>query len=133
MEFEVLQDGHELSPNYHFFNEHGVYVFVAGDNDPAWFNRPRPKGRYVSTAWIPGNLLAEGTMIVGAAITTREPEVVHLFEREAVAFQVVDNLDGDSGRGGYIGHIPGVVRPVLKWDTRYTSEQCETEAFLAPR
>jgi lipopolysaccharide transport system ATP-binding protein len=121
MEFEVLQDGYVLSPNYHFFNEHGVYVFLAGDSDPAWRNRPRPRGHYVSTAWIPGNLLAECTMIVGAAVTTPESEVVHFFERDAVAFQVIDSLDGDSARGNYGGHMPGVVRPMLKWDTRYTS------------
>ncbi|HAF13524.1 MAG TPA: ABC transporter ATP-binding protein [Blastocatellia bacterium] len=121
MEFEVLQDGYVLSPNYHFFNEHGVYVFLAGDSDPAWRNRPRPRGHYVSTAWIPGNLLAECTMIVGAAVTTPESEVVHFFERDAVAFQVIDSLDGNSARGNYGGHMPGVVRPMLKWDTRYTS------------
>jgi len=133
MEFEVLKGGYELAPNYHFFDERGVCIFVAGDNDPAWLNRPRPKGRFVSTAWIPGNLLAEGTMIVGAAVTTVEPEIVHFFERDAVAFQVIDNMDGDSARGQYSGHFPGVVRPVLNWDTRYTAEQCETVADAAPR
>lgn len=133
MEFQVLQSGYVLIPNYHFFNEHGVYVFVAGDNDPAWLDRPRPKGLFISTAWIPGNLLAEGTVTVGAAVTTLDPEQVHFFEREAVAFQVVDNMDSDSPRNGYRGHIPGVVRPLLKWDTRYSSERCETVADLAPR
>jgi lipopolysaccharide transport system ATP-binding protein len=133
MEFVVLQGGHELTPNYHFFNEHGVYLFVTGDNDPAWFDRPRPGGRFVSTAWIPGNLLAEGTIIVGAAITTRDPEIIHFFEREVVAFQVIDSMDGDSARGRYSGHIPGVVRPMLKWETRYTSQQCETVVDVAPR
>jgi lipopolysaccharide transport system ATP-binding protein len=133
MEFVVLQGGHELTPNYHFLNEHGVHVFVAGDNDPAWFNRPRPRGRFVSTAWIPGNLLAEGTIMVGAAVTTRDPEIIHFFERDAVAFQVIDSMEGDSARAGYSGHIPGVVRPMLKWDTRYMSEQRETVADVAPR
>src|SRR5262249_15092685 len=126
MEFVVLQGGHELTPNYHFFNEHGVHVFVAGDNDPEWYNRPRPKGHFVSTAWIPGNLLAEGTMMVGAAVTTREPEKIHFFVRESVAFQVIDSVDGGSVRGGYGGHIPGVVRPMLKWETKYSSAQSET-------
>ncbi len=133
MEFVVLQGGHELTPNYHFFNEHGVHVFVAGDNDPAWFDRPRSRGRFVSTAWIPGNLLAEGTMTVGAAVTTRDPEIVHFFERDAVTFQVIDTMDGDSARGRYGGRIPGLVRPLLKWDTRYAPEQCETVADVAPR
>lgn len=128
MEFDVLQDGHVLVPNYHFFNEHGVYVFLAADTDPTWRNRPRPQGRYVSTAWVPGNLLAECTMMVGAAVTTPEPEVIHFFERETVAFQVVDNMKGDSTRGEYSGNIPGVVRPMLKWDTRYTPSEFDIVA-----
>lgn len=133
MEFEVLQAGWTLTPNYHFYNEHGQCVFVAGDNDPTWFQKPRPKGRFVSTARIPGNLLAEGTIIVGAAITTPEPEHVHFFEREAVAFQVVDSMSADSARAGYAGHIPGVVRPKLEWDTRYSPEQLEILAEVRPR
>jgi len=126
MEFEVLEDGHILVPNHHFVNEDGVYVFFAADRDPAWRKSPRPMGSYVSTAWIPGNLLSEGTMIVGSAITTPDPDVVHFFERDAVAFQVVDSLDGNSVRGEYAGVLPGVVRPMLKWETRYTAPERET-------
>jgi lipopolysaccharide transport system ATP-binding protein len=70
MEYEVLKPGHVLVPNYHFFNEEGVYVFVASDHDPAWRRRPRPPGRYLSTAWLPGNFLSEGSVIVGAAISS---------------------------------------------------------------
>jgi lipopolysaccharide transport system ATP-binding protein len=121
MEFEVLKPGYVLAPNYHFFNEEGINVFVAGDHDPVWQRQPRPKGRYLSTAWIPGNLLSEGTLIVGAAISTNDPVIVHFFERDAVAFQIVDSLDGDSARGDYAGHIPGIVRPILRWTTKYSS------------
>jgi len=118
MEYEVLTAGHTLTPHLHFYNEEGVYVFAAGDLDPEWRGRPRPVGRYVSTAWIPGNLLSEGTLFVGAAISTMSSLVAHFYEREAVAFQVVDSLDGDSARGDYAGPLPGVVRPMLEWTTR---------------
>jgi lipopolysaccharide transport system ATP-binding protein len=120
VEFDVLQAGHRLSPNLHFFNEEGVYVFVAGEVASEWKGRPRPKGRHVSTAWIPGNLLAEGTLIVGAAVSTTDPVRVHFYERDAVAFQVIDSLEGGSARGDYGGPIPGVVRPLLRWTARYT-------------
>ncbi len=118
MEYEVLQGGHILLPNYHFFNEEGVYVFISGDRDPRWRQRARPAGRYISTAIIPRNFLAEGSLIVGAAISTPEPLTVHFYEREAVAFQVVDSLDGNSARGDYGGPMPGVVRPLLEWTTQ---------------
>jgi lipopolysaccharide transport system ATP-binding protein len=119
MEYEVLRTGHVLMPNYHFFNEEGVLIFVAADHDPLWRRRPRPIGRYLSTAWIPGNFLSEGTVVVGVAISTFDPVVVHFYERDAVAFQVVDSLDGDSARGDYGGPMPGAVRPLLKWETQF--------------
>jgi len=129
MEYEVLQPGHVLAPNYHFFNEEGVYVFVAGDHSPAWRGKPRPEGRYVSTAWIPGNLLSEGSLIVGAAISTPDPLIVHFYERDAVAFQVIDSLDGDSARGVYAGPISGVVRPLLRWTTQFSPDSHNTDAI----
>ena len=120
MAFEVLKPGHILVPNFHFFNEEGVYVFVVSDHDPQWKRRPRPKGTFVSTAWIPGNLLSEGTLIVGAAVSTMDPLTVHFYERDVVAFQVIDHGNGDSARGEYAGHIPGVVRPLLRWTTEFS-------------
>ena len=122
VEYEVLTAGQVLVPNLHFYNEEGVYAFVAGDLDPAWRDRRRPRGRYVSTALIPGNLLSEGTLFVGAAVSTMDPVVVHFYERDAVAFQVVDSMDGDSARGNYAGPMPGVIRPMLQWRTRVLSE-----------
>jgi lipopolysaccharide transport system ATP-binding protein len=119
MEYEVLRPGHILHPNFHFFNEEGVYVFVAAEQDPLWLRRPRPTGRFISRALIPGNLLSEGSLIVGAALTIPDPVEVLFHAREAVAFQVVDSLDGDSARGDYGGRIPGVVRPLLQWNTQF--------------
>ena len=118
MEYDVIGEGHVLYPNFHVFNDEGVRVFIAIDQDLDWRGRPRPKGRFISTAWIPGNFLAEGTHVVGAALTTFTPMTVHFEEQEAVAFQVVDTMTGDSARGDYAGRLPGVVRPLLEWRTQ---------------
>ena len=120
MEFEVLEPGHVLVPNYHFINQEGVCVFVASEHDSEWKRRPRPVGRYVSTAWIPGNFLSEGALIIGAAISTMDPVKIHFFERDIVAFQVIDTMDGDSARGDYAGPMPGMVRPMLNWTSQFT-------------
>ncbi|MFN2628141.1 MAG: ABC transporter ATP-binding protein [Gaiellaceae bacterium] len=123
IEFDVLEHGSVLVPNFHFFNEEGTCVFVVHDSDPDWRRRPRPRGRYSTRAWIPGNLLAEGSLIVGVAVSTLDPVVIHFYERDALAFQIVDALDGDSARGDYAGTIPGVIRPLLEWETSYLAPQ----------
>jgi len=120
MEYEVLKPGTALVPSVHFFNQEGICVFVNGDYDPAWRGKPRPEGSYVSTAWIPGNFLSEGSVIVSVGMSTMNPNIVHFSEREVVAFQVIDSLDGDSARGDYAGSMPGVVRPLLRWTTRFS-------------
>jgi lipopolysaccharide transport system ATP-binding protein len=122
IEYEVLKPGHVLVPNLHFYNEEGIYAFVSSDLDPEWRGKRRPPGRYVSIAFVPGNLLSEGTLFVGAAMSTMDPVVVHFYERDAVAFQVLDTMDGDSARGDYGGPMPGVIRPLLQWNTRFVSQ-----------
>jgi len=123
IEFEVLQPGRVLVPNIHAFNDDGICVFIASDHDPAWRRRPRPAGRFVSTAWIPGNFLAEGSLVTSVAVSTMDPVIVHFFERDVVAFQIVDKLDGDSARGDYAGPMPGAVRPLLQWTTEHYSNE----------
>ena len=118
MDFEVLKPGCVLTPSYRFVNEEGLIVFTADDQDPEWRRRPRLPGRQLSTAWIPGNFLSEGTMIVSASVRTMTSHTVHLFEPDVVAFHVMDSLDGDSVRGDFAGSIPGVVRPQLQWTNR---------------
>jgi lipopolysaccharide transport system ATP-binding protein len=122
MEFELLQAVHVLVPNYHFIDQQGVCVFVAMECDAEWHRRPRPAGTFVSTAWIPGNFLSEGALIVAAGITTMEPLRVHFFERDLVAFHILDSMDGNSARGDYAGSIPGMVRPLLNWTSKLVSQ-----------
>ena len=129
MEYDVLKSGYVLLPNFDFFNEEGIHAFKTLDQDPDWRRRPRPKGRYVSTSWIPGNFLAEGMLFVTAALVTLTPVIPQCYERDVVAFQVIDSIDGDSVRGDYAGRIGGVVRPSLKWSTRFSPNGFETESL----
>ncbi|HEX6097600.1 MAG TPA: ABC transporter ATP-binding protein [Thermoanaerobaculia bacterium] len=128
MEWEALRPGHVLVPNMHFHNEEGLVVFISSDLDPKWRSRPREVGRYVSTIHVPGNFLSEGTMIVGAAVSTMDPVHVHFYERDAVAFEVVDVLAGDTARGDYGGPIPGAVRPLLPWTNEFTPREVQEGA-----
>ena len=119
MEYEVLRSGFAMYSHFQFFNEESVHVFSAHDLDPAWRRRPRPEGRYVSRVQIPGNFLSAGRMFVGAGLNTVEPTTNQFYERDLVVFQVIESGDGDSARGDYVGHMSGVVRPLLKWSTEF--------------
>ena len=120
MEYEVLKPGYVLVPAFQFINDEGIHLFTSLDLNPAWRHRPREEGCYVSTALIPGNYLAEGSIFVSPVMNTFSPNIVHAHEPYAVAFQVVDTLEGNSARGDFGGSMKGVIRPLLQWDTRYS-------------
>ena len=120
MEYEVLKSGQILLPNFRLDNEKGDCVFVTIDQDTTWRQRLRPKGHYISTAWIPGNLLSEGLLIVSCNLITLNPDIVQFSAKNAVSFHVVDSLAGDSARGDYAKNMLGVVRPLLEWSTEFT-------------
>jgi lipopolysaccharide transport system ATP-binding protein len=122
MEYDVLESGYVLFPHFIVRNEQGIKLFVSFDTNSTWFQNSRPKGTYVSTGWIPGNLLAEGTMIIGPAMTTYDPYEVHFYKPEAVAFHVVENPDDGNLRIDAPGIMPGVMRPLLKWETKFYPE-----------
>jgi lipopolysaccharide transport system ATP-binding protein len=116
MTYDVLQEDHVLTPNIHVINDQGIQLFVTQDLDPKWKEKPRPVGTHSGTVWIPGNYLAEGSLSVGCAINTLVPFRVHFYERELIAFQVVDYLEGDTARGDLPHEMVGVVRPYLPWE-----------------
>lgn len=119
LEYEVLKPGHVFMIYFHVVNDEGVEVFLSIDNDNEWRNRPRFAGRYVSTSWIPGNLMAEGIFFISPGIRTLSPNVRRLRVDDAVAFQVIDSQEGNTARADFTGNIPGIVRPLLKWETQF--------------
>jgi lipopolysaccharide transport system ATP-binding protein len=132
LEYEVLKPGYIFHPHFGLTNEDGTLLFVAQDVDAAWRQKKRPTGRYVSTGWIPGNLLAEGAMAVGVTLMTLQPETTHLDLRDAAVFRVVDCLSAaDTARGDYPRPIPGVVRPLLHWTTEYTPRSAAVPVMAA--
>jgi lipopolysaccharide transport system ATP-binding protein len=133
MEYDVLKAGYILLASYDVFNDEGVHVMCLLDQDAAWRRRPRPVGRYVTRAVIPGNFLSEGTLFVDPCVITMEPPVHQFYEREAVAFQVVDSADGDSARGDWGGKLEGAVRPLLQWETRLAAPAPRDEAAVSTR
>jgi homopolymeric O-antigen transport system ATP-binding protein len=117
MIYDVQEPGHVLLPRYDFFNEAGTCLFAAQESDSEWRRHPRPIGRFTSTAWIPGNLLAEGVVLVAAAIVSPEGHRQHVHQGDAVGFQVTDSIHARSGTDVIQAALPGLVRPRLRWST----------------
>ena len=131
--YDVLEDGHILTPSYQFDNEAGTCVFCTIDLEPGWRGRTRPCGRFTSVAWIPGNFLAEGAVLVTPAISAHRPIFnVHMQHRDAVAFHVRDTFEGDSARGDWDGSFSGVVRPLLTWSTEFIPVDTPADEQLGP-
>jgi lipopolysaccharide transport system ATP-binding protein len=118
--YEVLKDGHILLPNFQIYNQDRVHLFTIQDVSAEWRRTEKKKGKYVSTAWIPGNLMAEGSFLVNVAFVTYLPRhILHFNAIEIIGFSVFDPMTGDTARGDHVGHMGGVVRPLVKWETIY--------------
>lgn len=66
---------------------------------------------------------------VDASMALRDSGVVQFSEVGAVAFHMIDPLDGETARGDWGGEIGGVVRPKLDWTTEYEpAPQAESAA-----
>jgi lipopolysaccharide transport system ATP-binding protein len=118
--YDVLEAGHTLLPVVELYNEEGTEVFTTHDTGEEWRRRERPAGRYTSAVKIPGNLLAEGSLLAHVSVMSHFPAtILHVREANVVAFQVVDTNEGQTARGDYVGPLPGVVRPLLDWENRF--------------
>jgi lipopolysaccharide transport system ATP-binding protein len=116
--YEVLKSGEILLPNYQLYNHERVHIFTIQDVASEWSRCQKEKGKYISTAWIPGNLLAEGSFTLNVAVVTYLPSmIVHFNALDVVGFDVFDPMTGDTARGDYAGKMEGVVRPLVEWET----------------
>jgi lipopolysaccharide transport system ATP-binding protein len=116
--YEVTRSGHVLIPNLQVYNQERIHAFTIQDVLSEWGREPKEAGRYLSTAWIPGNFMAEGSFWVNVAVVTYLPRMnVHFNAVDSVSFDVFDPMTGDTARGDFAGRMEGVVRPVVQWRT----------------
>lgn len=111
IEYEVLKNGYSPLPNIHVFTNKGEYAFISHADFLPDLDRV---GKHKMTAWVTKNLLNNGTYIIGVALSTMIPLQVHVYERDALVFQVLENIES-SQKNDFNQRIPGVVRPRLEW------------------
>ncbi|MGA2244360.1 MAG: ABC transporter ATP-binding protein [Verrucomicrobiota bacterium] len=117
LDYRVLRGGKVLIPNIHLSADDGTIIFIAHDWYSGWRTKAKLPGRYRTTFSIPGNFFSEGRVVVKVAITTYQPFEIHFVEADAIAFTIVEVSQGETSRGDYSGHLPGVVRPLIKSQT----------------
>jgi lipopolysaccharide transport system ATP-binding protein len=99
-----------------FTNEDGVLLFSSTNLDEVdWDDGLRSPGAFRSLCRIPRELLADGQVIVDVILASVRPQALHVWERDVVAFQVVDRSRRDGTSKGMALDLPGVVRPALGW------------------
>jgi lipopolysaccharide transport system ATP-binding protein len=123
VEYGILREDEKLLPypNIHVFNAAGVCVFVSTPET----TELHTKGVYSSVCTIPANFFNQGSYFVGVAVSSfGKGVIVHLFERNAISFNIKDKILNvptrlqSNGNVAYSGEIPGTVRPLLHWRTK---------------
>jgi lipopolysaccharide transport system ATP-binding protein len=58
MDYEVLKNNTTFTHSMNLFNENGVHILSSHDLNSELRNKPRTKGCYSSTMWVPGQLFS---------------------------------------------------------------------------
>ena len=116
-EYEVMKDDVIFTHGINVYNQENIHLFSSHDVTSAIRLQKRKKGCYKATAWIPGNLLSEGIFSISVALFLPNPVDILVHEHDALSFETFTDFKKLSSRGDYAGDFPGVVRPLIHWDT----------------
>lgn len=118
MDFEILRsNGEYFVPNFHLYSAEGVLVGVLTPREGAIAQYE--VGKYTAVCMLPRHLINEGVYRLLIALSSwREDVRVHFEVKNAITFKVVDDLSDMSYRNGYLGSVPGLIRPMLEWQIR---------------
>jgi lipopolysaccharide transport system ATP-binding protein len=94
---------------YHLFNDQGLVAFTTGSE-----SLKADIGRYRSVCRVPGGLLNSGSHYLKLLIVEDGSRVTYRMD-DVASFQVVDI---QKRKDGWMGREPGIVHPILEWETR---------------
>ena len=119
VEYVNLSAGSALGATVLLYNSDGVHVLSSLSNrEPNWHGRAFPEGLFRSTCHFPGDLLPEGRFDVSVLVWANNYTISHR-EDCVVEFEMHESIDA---RADYFGNWPGVVRPLLDWETQHLKE-----------
>jgi lipopolysaccharide transport system ATP-binding protein len=117
--YDILKSDKNIQPALQFITAKDVLAFTVAYTDPSFICERLSTGRYVTTAWLPPNLLNAGVMYITIMMATPDPLERHVVLEKAISFYIHELDDGiGTARGLYSRDFPGVIRPLLRWDTK---------------
>lgn len=117
MEYEVIAPDLKIFHSVNLYNESGAHVFSSHDLDPVYKAHYRECRKYKARCKIPANFLNEGIFTITVSIIDASTFQPLILVEEKITIIIFDNISGDSARGDYHGSFPGIVRPILSWET----------------
>jgi lipopolysaccharide transport system ATP-binding protein len=122
--YTVLRRVANLAAEFVVYDSQGTLLFTSANQYDDEIFRLHDPGTYLSTSWVPGNLMTEGTFFLRISVVEIQvPIKVHVFEENILAFQVADPMKQDSARGRIAHDYPGLIRPRLEWHTSIIKRQ----------
>ena len=118
VKYRVLRPNFILWHGLNLYNVEGLNIFDSHSINLDSYTIPHKTGEFEIIAWIPENLLNEGSYYLNYAIFNHNDRIVHLHEKSVVYFNIYDNYFDDkiTTRGASKGSFPGLIRPLLKWE-----------------
>ena len=117
IKYEVKSNNLNFYHGMNIFTETGIHVFSNHDLCQEFKNENRSSRIYFSKCKIPKNYLNEGVYKISIALLDAVTNKPHIYIEEKLVFRIFDNITGSSARGGFKGIFPGIVRPILEWQT----------------
>lgn len=114
IEYEIKKEVPPMRIILSLIASDGTIVFISRDNyHTQWSDKHRPPGRYVSTCYMPAELLNAGHYSV--TVAAELPFIKTYFRQEYVLRFCIQRTGGVGAE--YTESWPGVICPALKWET----------------
>ena len=125
VEYWNLLPAVHLHATVHVYNDQGIIAFTASagfNPDPVLHIQPMT-GRFRSICHIPGNLLNSGFHRVCLLLVRGNMAATFRLD-DAIGFEVLDNADR---KFAWFGREPGVLQPVLDWESQLIVTKSEVD------
>jgi len=124
--YDVLKSGNPLVPAIGLIAPDGTHIFWAVDTDMDPSSYIKPIGVHRSTAWLPTHFLNNGRYSVSLSIITPDPMERHVVRENALSFYSLEAHNNiEAARGPMGRNFPGVIRPLLAWETKMLIQEDE--------